>query len=126
LTNVGTALYIQTILSTEDAPIVTFLREVMRRRKRFPSQLAADLSIGHATVSHWLSRKHIPSTKSCRKLSEYGGVPPENVLSIAGHLPRVTAAADLERTKFRNYAHRKYTDELAEDLITMIKDLVER
>jgi len=113
-------------MSTEDAPIVSFLNEVMRRRKRLPSQLAANLGLSHATVSRWLSGKDIPSTSSCRKLAEYSGVPLEKVLSIAGHLPRVAEAAASEWPEFREYAHQKYADELDEDLITMIEDLIER
>jgi len=61
----------------------------MHRRKRLPSQLAADLGISHATVGRWLSGKDIPSTKSCQKLAEYSGVRLEKILSIVGHLPRV-------------------------------------
>lgn len=113
-------------MSTEDVPIVSFLKEVMRRRKRLPSQLATDLGISHATVSRWLSDKDIPSTSSCHKLAEYSGMPLEKVLSIAGHLPRVAEAAASEWPEFREYAHQKYPDELDEDLITMIEDLIER
>jgi transcriptional regulator with XRE-family HTH domain len=113
-------------MGTEDAPIVSFLKEVMRRRKRLPSQLATDLGISHATVSRWLNGKDIPSTSSCHKLAEYSGVPLEKVLSIAGHLPRVAEAAASEWPEFREYAHQKYADELDEDLITMIEDLIER
>jgi len=54
-------------MGTEDAPIVSFLKEVMRRRKRLSSQLAADLGVSHAIVHRWLSGKDIPSTRSCRK-----------------------------------------------------------
>jgi transcriptional regulator with XRE-family HTH domain len=113
-------------MSAEDAPIVSFLKEVMRRRKRLPSQLAVDLGISHATVSRWLSGKDIPSTISCRKLAEYTGVPLEKILSIVGHLPRAAEAAASEWPEFREYAHQKYPDELDEDLITMIEDLIER
>jgi transcriptional regulator with XRE-family HTH domain len=113
-------------MSTEEVPIVSFLKEVMRRRKRLPSQLAADLGISHATVSRWLSGKDIPSTSSCHKLAEYSGVPLEKVLSIVGHLPRVAEAAPPEWPEFREYARQKYPDELDEDLITMIEDLIER
>jgi transcriptional regulator with XRE-family HTH domain len=98
----------------------------MRRRRRLPSQLAADLGISHATVSRWLSGEDIPSTRSCRKLAEYSGVTLEKVLSIVGHLPRVAEAAPLEWPEFRQYARQKYPDELDEDLITMIEDLIER
>ena len=113
-------------MSTQEVPIVSFLKEVMRRRKRLPSQLAADLGISHATVSRWLSGADIPNTRSCRKLAEYSGVPVEKILSVAGHLPRIAEARTPEWPEFREYARRKYPTELDEDLITMIEDLIER
>jgi transcriptional regulator with XRE-family HTH domain len=113
-------------MSTEEAPIVSFLNEVMRRRKRLPSQLAADLGVSHATVSRWLSGQDVPNTKSCRKLAEYSGVPVEKVLSIVGHLPGVAEIGPPEWPEFREYARQKYPNELDEDLITMIEDLIER
>jgi len=113
-------------VSTEEVPIVTFLKEVMRRRKRLPSQLAIDLGVSHATVSRWLSGQDVPNTKSCRKLAEYSGVPVEKVLSIVGHLPGVAEIGPPEWPEFREYARQKYPNELDEDLITMIEDLIER
>jgi len=113
-------------VSAEEVPIVSFLKELMRRKKRLPSQMASDLGISHATVSRWLSGKDIPNTQSCRRLAEYSGVPLEKILSIVGHLPRVAEAASSEWPEFREYARRKYPDELDEDLITMIEDLIER
>jgi len=110
----------------EEAPIVSFLKEVMRRRKCLPRQLAADLGVSHATVSRWLSDKDDPNTRSCRRLAEYSGVPLEKVLSIVGHLPRITEKGPPEWPEFREYARRKYPAELDEDLITMIEDLIER
>jgi transcriptional regulator with XRE-family HTH domain len=113
-------------VNTEEVPLVSFLEEIMRRRKRLPSQLAADLGISHATVSRWLSGTDIPSTKSCRKLAKYSGVPLEKVLSIVGHLPRVAEATPSEWPEFREYARQMYPNELDDDLITMIEDLIER
>ncbi|MFC1983508.1 helix-turn-helix domain-containing protein [Chloroflexota bacterium] len=113
-------------MSTQEVPIVSFLKEVMRRRKRLPSRLAADLGVSHATVSRWLSDADTPSIKSCRRLAEYSGVPLEKVLSIVGHLPRVAEAEATKWPEFREYAQLKYPDELDEDLITMIEDLIER
>jgi len=113
-------------MSTGDAPMVSFLKEVMRRRKRLPSQLAADLGVSHATVSRWLSGEDIPNTRSCRRLAEYTGVPAENILSIAGHLSKVAETLPLEWPEFREYARQKYPSELDEDLVTMIEDLIER
>jgi len=113
-------------MSTKDLPIISFLKEVMRRRKRLPSQLAADLGVSHATVSRWLSDKDVPSIRSCRRLAEYSGVPLEKVLSIVGHLPTIAEREPPEWPEFREYALRKYPTELDEDLITMIEDLIER
>jgi transcriptional regulator with XRE-family HTH domain len=112
-------------MSTKEVPIVSFLKEVMRRRRRLPSQLAADLGISHATVSRWLSGVDIPNTKSCRKLAEYSGVPLEKVLSIVGHLPKMLAEAPAGWPEFREYARQMYPNELDEDLITMIEGLIE-
>jgi len=91
-----------------------------------PSQLAADLGVSHATVGRWLSNDDVPSVQSCRKLAEYSGVPLEKILSIVGHLPRIAEREPPEWPEFREYARRKYPNELDEDLITMIEDLIER
>ena len=113
-------------MSTENVPIVSFLKEVMRRRKRLPSQLATDLGISHATVGRWLSGEDVPNTRSCRRLAEYSGEPLEKVLSIAGHLPRIRDGGPPEWPEFGEYARRKYPKELDEDLVTVIEDLIER
>ena len=113
-------------MSTQEVPIVSFLKELMRRRKRLPSQLAADMGISHATVSRWLSCKDIPSTRSCQRLAEYSGVPLERVLSVAGHLPKIDDGGPAEWPEFGEYARRKYADELDEDVITAIEGLIER
>jgi len=113
-------------VNAKEVPIISFLKEVMRRRKRLPSQLASDLGISHATVSRWLSGADIPSTKSCHRLAEYSGVPLEKVLSLVGHLPRVAEAAHAEWPEFREYARQMYPNELDDDLISMIEDLIER
>ena len=113
-------------MNTQEIPIASFLKEIMRRRKHLPSQMAADLGISLATVSRWLSGADVASIKSCRRLAEYSGVPLQNVLSIVGHLPRIAEARPPEWPEFREYAHPKYPAELEEDLITMIEDLIER
>jgi transcriptional regulator with XRE-family HTH domain len=113
-------------MSKKDYSLVSFLTEVMRRRKCLPSQLAAELDISHATVSRWLSGADIPNPRSCQRIAEYSGVPVEKVLSIVGHLHRVAEKAPTEWPEFREYARLKYPAELDEDLITMIEDLIER
>jgi len=97
----------------------------MRRRKRLPSQLAADLGVSHATVSRWLSGKDVPSARSCRRLAEYSGVSLEKILFTAGHLPELRLTRPPEWPEFREYAVQKYPNELDEDLISMIEGLIE-
>lgn len=113
-------------MSTGRLTLVAFLKEIMRRRKRKPSQLAADIGISHATVSRWLSGLDIPNTRSCNRLAEYSGVPVEKVLSVAGHLPGIAESPPAEWPEFREYVRHKYPAELDEDLIIMIEDLIER
>jgi len=125
LTDADVALY-NVLMSTQEVPIAAFLKELMRRRKRLPSQLAADLDISHVTVSRWLSSEDIPNTRSCRKLAAYSHTPLEQVLSLAGHIPRIAETEPPQWPEFREYARHKYPQELDEDLITMIEDLIER
>lgn len=110
----------------QEIPLVSFLKDLMRRRKLSASQFAADLGVSGATVSRWLSGKDVPNSRSCLMLAEYSGVAVEKVLAIAGHLPMLTEAGSLELPEFREYARQMYPIELDEDLITMIEDLIER
>ena len=82
-------------MRTKNNPLGFFLQEVMRHKKRLPSQLASDLVVSHATIGRWLSGEDIPNVKSCRKLSEYTGITLERILVITGHLP------DIERVENR-------------------------
>jgi transcriptional regulator with XRE-family HTH domain len=109
-----------------DSPFISFLKEVMRRRQRKPSQLAAEMGISHATVSRWLSGRDIPNTRSCQRLADYSGVPVQKILATVGHISRVAERPAAEWPEFREYALNKYPAELDEDLITMIEDLIER
>ena len=113
-------------MSTKNVYLITFLKEVMRRRKRLLSQLATDIGVSHATVSRWLSGKDVPSIKSCVKLAEYSGIPIEEVLSTAGHLISKNESRLADLPEFREYAQGKYPNELDEDMIIMIEDLIER
>ena len=113
-------------MNKTDSPFVSFLKEVLRRRKCKPNQLAADLGISHATVSRWLSGRDIPNTRSCQRLADFSGVPLQKVMAIAGHMPGVAEKPAAEWPEFREYAKNKYPSELDEDLITMIEDLIER
>ena len=113
-------------MSTQKNSIVSFLNDLIRRRKCSPNQLAAALGVNHATVYRWFSGKDIPNSRSCQKLAEYSGVPAVRVLSIAGHLPRLVEKVPAEWPEFSEYARRKYPDELDDDVIALIEDLIER
>ncbi len=109
-----------------NSSLLAFLRDLLRRRKKLPSQIATDIGVSHATMSRWLSGKDIPSTASCRKLAEYAGVPVQQMLAIVGYVPKLEELSSSEWPEFRQYAQMKYPAELDEDLVTMIEDLIER
>ena len=106
--------------------IVEFLRDLMRRRKKLASQLAADIGVSHATMHRWLTGKDVPSTGSCRLLAEYSGAPVQEVLASAGHIAPLNDSSAAIWPEFREYAQQKYPEELDEDIVTMIEDLIER
>ena len=113
-------------MSKQDTEIISFIKELLRRRGKLPRQLALDIGVSHASVSRWLSGKDIPKSTSCCKLAEYAGIPCEKVLVIAGHMPRGNEVRADDLPDFRDYARLKYFKELDEDLICMIEDLIER
>jgi transcriptional regulator with XRE-family HTH domain len=98
----------------------------MRRRGLLPSQLAAEIGISHSTVSRWLKGQDVPCTKSCRKLAEYSGTPLQKILSISGHVPVIVESPVNSWPEFREYAQKKYSNELDDDLITLIERLIEQ
>jgi transcriptional regulator with XRE-family HTH domain len=103
-----------------------FLQELLARKGLNANRLAAELCVSHATVSRWLSGADIPSLASCQKLAVFACVPLERFLTIAGYLAEETDESELALPEFREYARRKYSRELDDDLITMIEDLIER
>lgn len=98
----------------------TFLKELMRRRGRLPSQLAADLGVSHTSVSRWLSGKERPSFESCLKLAAYAAVPLERVLSIVGHLLPLVDTGLAKWPDFREYAKRKYPRRFSSIMVGLI------
>ena len=104
----------------------SFLKELMRRHKRLPSQLSNDLGLCHPTVARWLAGEDVPNSRSCQKLAEYSGVPIKKILSIAGHLPQVAKTEPADWPEFREYAQLKYPKELDEDMITVTENLIKR
>ena len=98
----------------------------MKRQGHLPTELARELKVSHTTVGRWLSGKDTPNLESCHRLAQYAGVSVERILVLAGHLPPKAAGRPSELPEFREYAEKKYPNELDDDLITMIEDLFER
>jgi transcriptional regulator with XRE-family HTH domain len=113
-------------MKAQNGRFASFLKEIMRRRKKSPYQLAGDLGVNHTTIGRWLLSMTIPNPYSCRRLSDYSGVSLEKILSIVGHMPEIAEATPAAWPEFREYASKKYPEELDEDLIIMIEDLIER
>lgn len=101
-----------------------FLEGLMKRRGRLPCQLAADLGISHSTVLRWISGADLPSPQSCLKLANYAGLPADEVLAIAGHMPPVRRNGRSQLPDFAEYARLKYP-ELDEELVSTIALVIE-
>lgn len=113
-------------MTAQSVPIAAFLKELMTRRRRLPSQLAVDLGVSHTTVSRWLSGADSPNIRSCYQLARYSGEPLPKILHLAGHLPEMVQDKASQLPAFAEYARRKYPAELDEDLITVIEELIRR
>jgi transcriptional regulator with XRE-family HTH domain len=109
----------------QDNGFVTFLKDLMARRRRLPSQLAADVGVSHVTVGRWLNGTDVPGVASCQRLATYSGYRIDRILEMAGHLSSLEEPKGSELPEFREYVTRKYP-ELDEDLIIMFEDLIER
>jgi hypothetical protein len=88
--------------------------------------MAVDMGMNIGVVNLWLRGTHTPTTRSCRRLAEYSGVPLQDVLDTAHHTPMVAESATDTWPDFREYASKKYGAELDDDIITVIEDLIER
>ncbi len=110
----------------DSLPLIDFLRELIHQRMLLPSQLAKEVGISHSTVSRWLRGKELPSTKSCRRLAEYSGIPLQKILSVSGHVPELVESPADNWPEFREYTKKKYPDMLDDDLITLIERLIEQ
>ena len=113
-------------MKKDNGSLCAFLNELMRLRKKLPSQLAADIGVSHTTVSRWLSGQESPSLRSCQVLAEYSGLTTAQMLYRIGYIPKSSVIKQADWPEFREYAQLKYPDELDEDIIAIIEDLIER
>ena len=110
----------------DSTPLVTFLTNIINQRRCLPSQLAAELGVCHSTLYRWLHKQTAPGVNSCRKLSEYTGIPLQAVLSRIGYIPPFTDSQPNSWPEFREYVSKKYPTELDDDLVTLIENLITR
>lgn len=80
----------------ESQAFLAWLREQMRLH-RFDdnqSKLATYLGTGVTTVNGWFRRGALPRMEMCHELARVFGVPVEEVLRAAGHLPPIDRPSD--------------------------------
>jgi transcriptional regulator with XRE-family HTH domain len=114
------------IMAADSYRFTIFLKELMHQRMLLPSHLAKNMGVSHSSVSRWLRGKELPSTKSCRRLAEYSGIPLQKILSVSGHVPEMVESPADNWPDFREYTKKKYPDMLDDDLITLIERLIEQ
>lgn len=71
-------------------PIRTLLANLLQEQNLPASHFAAAIGVSHATVGRWLKGEDIPSARSCYLLAEFSGIPIEEILRSAGHIPETT------------------------------------
>jgi transcriptional regulator with XRE-family HTH domain len=108
------------------ATIVDFIKDLTAQRGLSLRGLARETGISVSTLSRWCDGKQIPSPESCRILADYLSVSTEHILALAGHLKPLYKEGKESLPEFREYAARRYPDELDEDIISMIEDLIRR
>ena len=108
------------------ATIVDFIKDITAQRGLSLRGLARETGINASTLSRWREGKQVPSPESCKILADYLSVSTEHILALAGHLRPLHKEDKESLPEFREYATRRYPDELDEDIIVMIEDLIRR
>jgi len=106
--------------------IGAFLEDIQRQRGISLRKMSRESGVSASTLSRWREGKQTPSPKSCKMLAEYLSLPVEHVLALAGHLKPLHKDSADSLPEFREYALKKYPDELDDDMIAMIEDLIYR
>ena len=68
--------------------ISNLVTDILNRKKLRASQFARKIGVSHATVGRWKKGDDIPNPRSCYKLSKYTHTSIEEILRIAGYVPR--------------------------------------
>lgn len=92
-------------------PFAEWLEMRMRARGISKSQLAAFIGSRPSTVGAWFTHDAIPGTEMCQKLAGYFGVPLEDVMRAAGHLPPSTRRVEEEIIPELQIRIRRYSPE---------------
>jgi transcriptional regulator with XRE-family HTH domain len=70
----------------EFTPLARWLLRQLGERRESARAASIEAGMDHAAISRFL-RGTQPSPESCQKIAAYFGVPVEEVLSLAGHMP---------------------------------------
>jgi transcriptional regulator with XRE-family HTH domain len=84
---------------TKTVPIRKLLANLLRERNLRASHLAAAIGVSHATVGRWLKGEDIPTARSCYRLAEFSGIPIEDILRSAGHIPEPAMELSCKHSK---------------------------
>lgn len=77
------------------AAFAEWLRQRLKERDLGNNQFAEYVGVGKNTVSAWRRGKSDPGPKNCRRVAEYFGRPPDEVLALVGHRPTGLAESRL-------------------------------
>lgn len=64
---------------------IPWVRQQLRRREWNDAEFARRLNTSSGTVSHWMTGKRQPSTRSCDRIADLFGANLDLVLTLAGH-----------------------------------------
>jgi transcriptional regulator with XRE-family HTH domain len=73
-----------------------WLRIQLNKRGLTQNAAAVHAGVGQATISDILTKDHVPKVETLFRLADYFRTPREQVLRLAGHLPRVPSGTEVE------------------------------
>ncbi len=103
-----------------------FIKSILKRHGWSMRNLAGHLGVNVSTVSRWMNGKCVPDIDSCCRLAKLESISTQDVLSMAGYIPKIPEKLIEDWPSFREYVHYKFGDELDEDIIIMLDTLLHR
>lgn len=81
------------MLATVLMTIAELLADIAERRKISDRQLAAYMGVSTTAINRWKHGQGIPDPPYCWKIAAIAGMPVEDVMRMAGHLPESEESA---------------------------------